>query len=346
VLGYFAQFFIDSANAQTYTPTGLLGVFAPYGPEFQAPNFSYDFDCLELITGNHFEDIHDFVAPNPLPPGPFPDPQPVPGQIVIGADGRPTFPGVVETWFAMLDRGLQPTGMGASDSHHTLGDEPGYARTMLFVGQGKDQPGAYTQTDVINAIKAHHAVATNAPLIEMTLGTAMSGDTTVHMGAAPIQIHVTAPSWAQPDTLNLYSNGGSNVATMAIPNQPGVPTDFTTTITLNPTVDSWVVAEVTGHMNMFPVDSATEIPPLDATVIINALSIGLDLSSLPITSALKPSRTHFSTPYAITNPIRIDIDGNGWTPPQPPIQPNSRPAHRGKAPDVRAQFAKLPDFSP
>jgi hypothetical protein len=345
VLGYFAQFFIDSTNAQPYTPTGLLGVFAPYGPEFQASQYSYDFDCIELITGNHFEDIHDFVAPNPLPPGPFPDPQPVPGQIVVGPDGRPTFPGVVETWFSMLDRGLQPTGMGASDSHHTLGDEPGYARTMLYVGAGKDTAGGYTQADVIAAIRAHHAVATNAPLIEMNLGSGMSGDTIVNMGAAAVQIHVTAPSWAQPDTLKVYTNGGAIVATIAIPNTPGVPTDFSTTVTLNPTVDSWVVSEVTGHMNMFPIDSATEIPPLDATVIIAALSIGLDLSSLPITSSLKPSRTHFSTPYAITNPIRIDIDGNGWTPPQPAIPMAKRPP-RGKAPDVRAQFEALPEWSP
>ena len=45
------------------------------------------------ITGRRIEDVHTFVAPNPLPPGPFPDPQPVPGQVVVGKDGRPTVPG-------------------------------------------------------------------------------------------------------------------------------------------------------------------------------------------------------------------------------------------------------------
>ena len=68
VLGYFAQFFVDSTTAQPYTPTGILGVFAPYGDEFQPQNFSYDFDALEVITNNHYEDIHSYVAPNPLPP--------------------------------------------------------------------------------------------------------------------------------------------------------------------------------------------------------------------------------------------------------------------------------------
>ena len=77
VLGYFAQYFIDAATAEPYTPTGILGVFAPYGDEFAAENFSYDFDAVELLTGQKIEDVHTFRAPDPLPPGPFPDPQPV-----------------------------------------------------------------------------------------------------------------------------------------------------------------------------------------------------------------------------------------------------------------------------
>src|SRR6185295_12487187 len=87
VQGYFTQFFIDGATGKPYTPTGLLGVFSPYGDEFAAENFSYDFDAIELLTGKRLDDVHDFVAPSPLPPGPFPDPQPVPGKVVIGTDG-------------------------------------------------------------------------------------------------------------------------------------------------------------------------------------------------------------------------------------------------------------------
>jgi hypothetical protein len=96
---------------------------------------------------------------------------------------------------------------------------------------------------------------------------------------------------------------------------------------------------------MFPVLSPTEFPPLDATVIISALSAGLDLSTLPIASNLKPARTHISTPYAITNPIWIDIDGNGWTPPETPL-PRKTLAAPAKLPDVRAQFDALPEVSP
>lgn len=343
VLGYFAQFFIDAATAKPYTPTGILGVFAPYGDEFRPENFSYDFDALEVITNNHFEDIHTFRVPDPPPAG-LPDPQPIPGTVVVGSDGRPTFPGVVETWFALLDRGLRPTAMGASDSHHLLGDEPGYARTMVYVGAGKDKPGQFSRGDIVDAIKAHRTVATNAPMIEMTIAGHMVGDTVTAKGDVAVAIHVHAPSWAQVDHVKVYQgDGGAVVADLVVPATSG--TDYTTTVTLHVTADTWVVTEATGTQNMFPVNSAVELPPLDATVIIQALSIGLDLSTLPIASKLKPQRQHIATPYAITNPIWIDANGDGWTPPQTPLDRRA-PPKRAAAPDVRDAFASLPAVTP
>ena len=341
VLGYFAQFFVDELTAQPYTPTGLLGIFSPYGDEFQPQRFSLDFDAIELVTGKQTEDNHTFRAPDPLPEGPFPDPQPVPGEIVVGPDGRSQFPGVVETWFTLLDHGKVATGMGTSDSHHLIGDEPGYARTMLYVGAGKDVPGGYTRDDVVEAIHRHRAITTNAPFLEMTVGDHAIGDTVVVQGGSvAVKIHVRAPQWAKVDHLVVYSNSAI-VAQQVIPATQG--TDYQTTITLQLAKDAWIVAEATGTGNMFPVLTPTEFPPLDATVVIKALSIGLDLSALPLTSKLRPARVHTSTPYAITNPIWIDVDGNGFTPPKPPLP--ARPAG-GAPPDIRARFDALPEVSP
>ncbi|MDX2090112.1 MAG: CehA/McbA family metallohydrolase [Kofleriaceae bacterium] len=343
VLGYFASFFFDPATAEPYTPAGILGVFAPYGDEFQADKVSYDFDAVELLTGLRTEDIHNFRAPDPLPPGPHADPQPVPGEIVIDADGRPRFPGTVETWFSLLDHGHTATGMGTSDSHHLIGDEPGYARTLLYVGPDKDTPGGFSRDDVVNAIHAHHAITTNAPFIEMTTDKGgIVGDTITASGSVEVRVRVRSPSWAKVDHLVLYTNGGTVVAEQAIPADKA--TDYETTVRLNLPRDSWVVAEVTGASNMFPVSNPTEFPPLDATVIISALSAGIDLSALPIASKLQPARIHPSTPYAITNPIWIDTDGGGWNPPKPPLRrvaPSSAPR-----PDVRTQFDALPAWSP
>ena len=335
VQGYFTQFFIDSRTGEPYAPTGLLGIFSPYGDEFAADQFSYDFDTIELVTGSRVEDVHDFVAPNPLPPGPFPDPQPVPGQVVIDTDGRPKYPGVVESWFTLLDRGHRATGMGVSDTHGLFGDEPGYARTMLFVGKGKDTPGGFTRDDVMRAIREHRAITTNAPLIEMTAGEASIGDT-VTGARHDVRVRVRSPSWAKVNRLVVYSNSAV-IAQRAIPPDQG--TDYETVVTVQPARDAWVVAEVYGDDNMFPVLAPTEYPPLDLSAVIASLGVGLDLSALPLASKLKPASTHVQTPFAITNPIWIDLDGNGWTPPKPPL-PRRTAAPRPR-PDVRAAFEAL-----
>lgn len=341
VLGYFAQFFVDEHTAQPYTPTGLLGIFAPYGDEFKASNFSVDFDAIELLTGQRTEETHTFRAPDPLPPGPFPDPQPVPGQVLLGPDGRAQFPGVVETWFTMLDHGHRATGMGTSDSHRLLGDEPGYARTLLYVGAGKDVPGGYSRDDVVEAIRQHRAITTNAPFLEIAIGDHRIGDTVVAMGGnVDVAVRVRAPSWGKVDRLVVYANS-QVVADQRIPASQG--TDYQTTVHLALARDSWVVAEATGAGSMFPVVSATEFPPLDATVIIKALAVGLDLSSLPLTASLKPPPIHIATPYAITNPIWVDVDGDGWKAPLPPL---ARAPGPEVAPDVRAQFDAVHEVLP
>ncbi|HEY0988790.1 MAG TPA: hypothetical protein VGD80_17105, partial [Kofleriaceae bacterium] len=251
--------------------------------------------------------------------------------------------GVVETWFTMLDRGHKATGMGASDTHHLIGHEPGYARTLLYVGPGKDVPGGTSRDDVIEAIRQHRAIATNAPFIEMTIGEHRIGDTVIAPGGiADVRIRVRAPSWAAVDRLRVYLNS-ELIEDRPIPAAQG--TDFQERVFLELRVDSWIVAEATGSGSMFPVVSPVEFPPLDATVIIKALSVGLDLSALPLTSKLKPSSLHVATPYAITNPIWVDVDGNGWTPPRPPLPRTPASAAR-RSPDVRAQFAALPEISP
>lgn len=344
VLGYFAQFFVDPSTAEPYTPTGIMGIFAPYGDEFAASNFSYAFDAIELLTGRHIEDVHTYKAPNPLPPPPpggFPNPQPVPGQVVVGKDGVPLYPGTVDTWFTMLDRGHKATGMGTSDSHHLLGDEPGYARTLLYVGPGKDVPGGFSRDDIVSAIKQHHTITTNAPFIDMHVGTAMVGDTIQKSGQIDVKITVDSPSWAKADHLTVYTNGGAVIADMPISG-----THVEQTVSFTPAQDSWVVAEVTGSQNMFPVLTPTEFPPLDATIVINALFAGgngLNISGLPSANPIKPLRIHISQPYAITNPIWIDVDGGGWTPPKPAL-PTKRVTPPAR-PDVRTQFEALPEVS-
>jgi Carboxypeptidase regulatory-like domain len=344
VLGYFSQFSVDADTGEPYPPTGLTGVFAPYGPEFAAANFSYDFDAIEIITGKHQEALHTFRAPSPLPPGPYPDPQPVPGEILRGADGRAQFPGVIESWFAMLDRGHTAAAIGTSDSHGTLFEEPGYARTMVYVGEGKDEIGRFDERDVAQAIAARRTVATNAPFVEMEVdgqGGARGriGETVRVPAATQVTVRVRSPSWAPVDRVILWSNNakvGERVLTAA------EGTSAVVTFPLACARDCWVVAEVTGTASMFPVVPATEIEPLDVGVLFSALAAGIDLSSLPLTGKLRPDSTDVLKPFAMTSPIWLDLDGGGFTPPKPRLPEKTlggaAAGARPPLPDVRAQF--------
>ena len=248
----------------------------------------------------------------------------------------------------MLDHGVVRTGMGASDAHELLGDEPGSARTLVYVGAGKDVPGGFSRDDVIGAIRAHRAITTNTPFIDMTIDDHMIGDTVTDTSpSVTVNLRVRAPSWGPVDHLVVYTNLGAKVADMAIPSTSG--TDFSTTVVVPVSQDAWIVAEVTGSANMFPVASATEFPPLDVSVIINALSAGpstgsLNLSGLPVTAKLQPQRLHFPKPYAITNPIWIDHDGDGKFP--APLPALARTVRTQTHPDVRSQFAALPEWTP
>lgn len=362
VLGYFSQFSIDAENGQPYAPTGLTGVFAPYGPEFAAQGFSYDFDAIEILTGKHQEHLHTYRAPDPLPPGPYPDPQPVPGEILRGSDGRPQFPGVIESWFAMLDRGHTASAIGTSDTHGMIFEEPGYARTFIYVGEGKDEVGRFDERDVTRGIAAHRTVASNGPFVEMTVagsgGAAAIGETVRAPGNAEVVVTVRSPSWAPADRVVLWSNSGK-VGEQAL----GDGTDARATFRLACTADCWVVAEVTGRASMFPVVPATEFEPLDVGVLFSALAAGIDLSSLPLTGKLRPDSTEVSRPFAMTSPIWVDVDGGGFTPPKPPLPKKtlggagsasgaSLPSGAGATPrrrllpDVREQFRAAQGVSP
>jgi hypothetical protein len=343
-LGYFNSYHLDPDTGDPGVPPGLRGVFTPFGDEFQPDAFSWDFDAIEISNGKRLELLHTFRAPDPLPPGDYPDPQPVPGEVLVDTDGNAVFPGQVEDWFVLLDRGMRATAMGNSDSHGILFEEAGFARSFIWVGEGKDEQGAFTSRDVVAGIRAHRAIATNGPFIDLTVDDVpIGGDV---QGSAPIaKVRVRAPDWAPVDRLRIYMSGRV-VADQAIP--AASATDYEVAFTLDPERDDWVVAEATGSKSMFPVISMREFESLDADVILRALGAGIDLSGLSIIGGLQPDKTFEVTPHAITNPVWIDFDGDGrWDPRlAPPPAPRRRSSVDRAAPDVREVFGRLKDDVP
>jgi hypothetical protein len=66
---------------------------------------------------------------------------------------------------------------------------------------------------------------------------------------------------------------------------------------------------------MSPVFTPVEIPPIELqAVVIEALS-GVEALASLLSPAIPIPRTYPLYPYALTNPIWVDVDGAGWSAP-------------------------------
>jgi hypothetical protein len=340
-LGYFNVFNIDQDSGDPTIRDGLRGVFAPFSEEFDLANFSYDFDAVEIINGKRLDLIRTYRAPDPLPPPPIVDPPPAPGDILRDNFGQPAFPGAVEDWFTMLNRGARWTAVGNSDSHRGLGHEPGYPRTFVWVGQGKDQPGRFDTKDFVAGMKSQRAFFTNGPVIDFEIdGQPIGSVVTDTDGTVEMTIRVQSADWVDIDTIRVWSNGAM-VAEIAVPS--GEDDDFTTTTSTVINADAWFVIEAVGDNSLFPVVPPLEFEPLSPAAVIGALSAGLDLSGLDPYGNLRPNRTFVVTPIAFTNPIWVDRDGNGmFDPSLPAIPANFQATPKIVEPaDVRVLFEQI-----
>ncbi|MCL4524602.1 MAG: CehA/McbA family metallohydrolase [Acidobacteria bacterium] len=194
---------------------------------------------------------------------------------------------ILKDWFALLNRGYRFTAVGNSDSHTVVTQEVGYPRNYVFLGEattirGLNQPAARKTSEqaVVQAIKRHRVVVSNGPFVSFKAGgESRIGDILSippSKGAVKLEIHAQWPQWMGPmDTLQVFVNGKE---LKAIP-LSGINSPANLTVEFSPDADTWVVVTVRGSRPMDPV--------------------------------LPTWKGRANTPFAITNPIWIDWDGNG-----------------------------------
>ncbi len=193
---------------------------------------------------------------------------------------------VLNDWYHLLNLGRKVTAMGNTDSHQVFGQEMGYPRNFLRLGY--DAPASLTNADLVAAVKNHRVVLTNGPFVTIdTPAGSRVGDQETNL-AATVNVHVRvqAPSWLNVDTLTLVVNGAVAQTVPIASTTAAVKYDATLPVSI--TKDSWIVATVSGSQDLAPV-----IPWQYGTTAV--------------------------TPFALTNPIWIDHDGDGlFSPPGNP----------------------------
>jgi len=208
----------------------------------------------------------------------------------------PTHP-VAADWFGFLNKGLRVTGTGNSDSHTASLQPVGYPRTYLKVGS--DDPAALDDAAVVSALKAQAAVISGGPFL-LVSATALNGLPVGPGGTAAadwssgapivkLKIDLQAPTWMGPlSRVDIWRGdasldfGAKLVTSIDLTKAPFKDTGakvvrLSTTVPVSTPRDTWLVVTARGAnpKALWPV-------------------VGVDVP-----------------PYAITNPIWVDADGDG-----------------------------------
>lgn len=196
----------------------------------------------------------------------------------------------ITDWLNLMNRGYFFPIVASSDSHTIDGGQPGYSRTYVYYNgkKGDDLDVA----SLIRAMKKGHSFATNGPLVDFKInGTHIPGDYfTAKDGKVDIRINVESAPWVSVGEVRLIINGKRKIV-FPVEYQNNSVVKFSGNISLPVEKDCYIAAEVLGDKSLFPVHQARA-------------RYGL--------------RKNATLPYAVTNPIFIDADGNGkFDPPLP-----------------------------
>jgi hypothetical protein len=216
----------------------------------------------------------------------------------------PAYRQVRNDWFSLLAQDAWRPGTAVSDSHRATVEHAGWARTFVL-GAGDDA----TAVDVgaLNARIRHGAMLMSAgPWIEVTARArgqrAGFGDTlAAEDGKVKLSVRVHAPAWIPVEEVRLWANGalvevfdaGTRPRVKPAPEQiesRGRTLRFETTLRLRLDADTFLVVQ------------AGVAEPEDPFV--------LPVSPEPVATVLPDV-----VPIALTNPIFVDVGGDGFTPP-------------------------------
>jgi hypothetical protein len=189
----------------------------------------------------------------------------------------------IQDWLNLLNRGYFKPLVGSSDSHTIDGDEPGYSRTYVYYkgDKGKD----LDTKAVIEAIKKGHSFASNSPFVELLVNEKyIPGDScSATGGKVNVHIKIQSAPWVSLDEVKILINGERDI-TFPVNASCADIVKFEKDIVLTLDRDATIIAEVSGKKSLYPVVQRTSRDGLLEDAVV---------------------------PYALTNPVFVDVDGDG-----------------------------------
>ncbi|MBI4914132.1 MAG: hypothetical protein HY823_15495 [Acidobacteria bacterium] len=203
------------------------------------------------------------------------------------------FKAVRRDWFALLSQQRPESftkGLGLSAARYSQDTPVGLARTYLNLPSGSPALSQSDLSSVLGALQKGAAVASTGPLLDVKLGAVGPGGLATAAGTVSLSVSLYAPDWVPVDELRVVVNGSVVLTVDPASLTPGPDwrqRSGTLSVTL-PAKDCWIVVEAG--------------VPLTATG-----------PYLPGSPWNKIQRGIY--PIAVTNPIFVDVNGGGYTPP-------------------------------
>lgn len=274
-------------------------------------------------------------------------PDSVSGDPPVGDDGLcGRFRGVIDDWFNMLNRGVVRTGLSGSDVH---GTESGFMRT--FLRTDGTTPPYLESKDIVDAVLGKRAVVSNGPMVHFAIdpdlpvmgegggvGRGQVGDVITRSAGQEVtlSLRVEKADWYDVDRIEVYRNGslihwirGCDIdpASERAEDDPhghgcvamgDVVDAWQGELRDTPEGDSWYVVLVYG------LDGRSMAPIYRSVVQASLGTPEITQKIYDIIPTLRDFRNprfpsqHPLFPFAFTNPIWVDVGGDGWTPSLPP----------------------------
>ena len=196
----------------------------------------------------------------------------------------------VTDWLNLLNKGYYFPAVGSSDSHGAAGGEPGYSR--VFVRCSKKLKDLNWE-DLALGLKKGQSFVSNGPVVEFVVNRKFQpGDLlTDKDGKIKARVKVLSAPWIDISEVRIIINGERKI-TFPVNSLPVEPLKFDKKLEITLNRDAYLVVEVIGQRTLYPVVQQ----PADNGKLEEA-----------------------ALPYALTNPVFVDVDGNGrFDPPWPP----------------------------
>jgi hypothetical protein len=216
-------------------------------------------------------------------------------------------------WFAFLQRGLKVTATAVSDTHREFSAAVGSPRSWIYMGPGNDDPASFDLDRFVQAINGQKLMGGNGPFIRLH---ATSNGSSAGLGELlslssstdPVQldIEIEVPTWFGFDRIEVYANiEGTDARPFSEPSQAPDPT-YVIEVDLSeePTIPGVSVTDDPDSPHRrWRVQRNLEVTPEEDTWYV--VMVKGSVSGFPVILEQNVNA------LAFTNPVYVDVDGDG-----------------------------------